>query len=64
MRRIAALLFLLSLLISPGCQVVSDFLRDSIIGGLVEEYDSSHATKEERRAAYDTYIRENVDPYR
>jgi hypothetical protein len=62
MRRIAALLFVvLCLLSSPGCEVVCNFFRDSIFGGLSEKYDSSHATPGERRSAYDDYIRENVD---
>lgn len=57
MRRIAALLFALFLLSSPGCQVVSDCLRDTVLGGLAEKHDTSRPASE-RRAAYDDYIRE------
>jgi hypothetical protein len=60
MRRIVVLLFVLSLLSSLGCQVVSNCLRDTFFGGLAEKYDTSRPPSE-RRAAYDNYIREYVD---
>ncbi len=56
MRRITVALFAALFLFSPGCQVV----RDTIFGGLAEQYDSSRHPSD-RRAAYDEYIRENVD---
>ncbi|MDZ7617955.1 MAG: hypothetical protein U1E05_13200 [Patescibacteria group bacterium] len=56
MRRITVALFAALLLCSPGCHVV----RDTIFGGLAEQYDTSRHPSD-RRAAYDGYIRENVD---
>jgi hypothetical protein len=62
MRRMAACVCAVCLLCSPGCRVVSNCLRDTIFGGLAEEYDSSRPNREERRMAYDRYVREHVDP--
>jgi hypothetical protein len=56
MRRILILVLAICLLNSPGCQVV----RDAILGGMVERYDTSGPASG-RRAAYDDYMREYVD---
>ena len=50
--------FVLGVLFSglSGCQI----LRDAVFGGLSEKYDSSRPPCE-RRAAYDAYVRDNVD---
>lgn len=60
MRRIAALLLALCSLIFPGCQTASNAIRDMVFGGLAEKYDTSHHP-DERRAAYDDYVREQAD---
>ncbi len=56
MRRIAVFLFATFFLSFAGCQVV----RDTIFGSMAEQYDTSHHPSD-RRAAYDEYMRENVD---
>ena len=60
MRRIAALLISLCCLAFSGCETASNAIRDSVFGGLAERYDTSHHP-DDRRRAYDDYIREHVD---
>ena len=61
MRRIAATLCALCLLGTPGCRAVSDCLFRGFFGALAADYDSSRPTPEERGAAFDKYIEENID---
>ena len=56
MRRLATLVLALCLASLPGCQAV----RDVVFGSLSERYNTS-LPRGERRAAYDEYVRENVD---
>jgi hypothetical protein len=56
MRWITVLLLGLCFSSLSGCQV----FRDALFGGLSEKYDSSRPPCE-RRAAYDAYVRDNVD---
>jgi hypothetical protein len=55
-RRVMALVLTVCILNSLGCQ----FVRDIILGEMVERYDSS-GMPDERRAAYENYMRELDD---
>jgi hypothetical protein len=56
MHRLRVLLLGVCFLALSGCQV----FRDAVFGDLSEKYDSSRPPCE-RRAAYDAYVRDNVD---
>jgi len=59
MQRVVILFLMTCLLFQSGCQVMSNCLRDGILGGLAHRFDTSRP-ENERQSAYNAYVQEHA----
>ena len=59
MQRLFAILLMTWILLQSGCQVMSNCLRDGILGSLAQRFDTSRP-ENERQSAYNSYVQEHA----